>query len=58
MTITKGIIVKFSSPNSEDEAKLRFTVIEDRDGKLLVQLVCDEYLKPTFVYLITDLVKA
>lgn len=45
-----GDIVKFKDPTSATEARERFTVIELRGDRTLVEFVCALPLPPTFVY--------
>lgn len=49
-------IVRFAAPQTADEQTERFEVLEDRGPRLLVQLVCHLTIKPTFVYLASDLI--
>lgn len=55
---TPGEIVKYSNPVNEAEVNARFTVIENRGDRLLVQYVCDAYLKPQNCFSITEFSKA
>jgi hypothetical protein len=55
----KGNLVKFAIPENEQESKLIFLVLEDRENRVLVQeqtLFNNWNLKPTSVYLKTDLI--
>jgi len=54
---TKMTTVKYANPQNEAEAAQRFTVIEDRDTRLLVELVCDMPLRPTFCFAKSDFVE-
>lgn len=53
-----GMRVRFARPRTQDEALERFVVLELRDQRVLVALECDLSIKPTFVYLASDLIKA
>lgn len=53
-----GQMVKFAMPLTPDEASERFTVLEDRGERLLVEFICDMPIAPTFVYLSADMVEA
>lgn len=43
-------LVKFKEPQDDDEALTVFRVVEDRESRILVELVCDLPIRPTFVY--------
>jgi hypothetical protein len=51
--------VKYSNPQNEDEAQLRFVVLEvHRDAekpRAHIQLVCDWRIKPVEVVLVSDI---
>ena len=53
-----GEVVKFIAPLTVDEANERFIVLEHRGPRTLVEAICDMQLRPKFVYLTEDLVKA
>ena len=53
-----GQQVKFAAPMTDDEAAERFTVVELRGERVLVEFICDMPLRPQFVYLAADLVAA
>ena len=53
---TVGQTVKFAVPNSPDEETERFIVLELRGDRVLVEFICDMRIKPTSVYLVTDMV--
>ena len=50
-----GETVRFSNPLTPDEAAERFTVLEIRGDRVLVEFICSMHLLPTFVYLLSDL---
>jgi len=54
MTMT----VKFSQPQTPEETRERFIVLEDRGDRVLVEAVCDMAIRPTFVYLKNELTEA
>jgi hypothetical protein len=56
--IEVGDIVKFVSPHTQDETTERFVILEHRGPRVLVEAVCDMKMKPAFVYLAKDLIKA
>lgn len=41
-----GDLVKYSKPMNDQEKALRFVLVEDRDTRVLIELVCDWALKP------------
>lgn len=41
---------------TSDEATERFTVVELRGDRVLVELVCDMPIRPQFVYMLSDLI--
>ncbi len=45
-TIKAGDIVKYYTPLSEAEVNARFIVIENRGDRLLVEFICNNYLRP------------
>lgn len=51
-----GQTVKFLVPTTDDEAAERFIVRELRGPRVLVEYMCDMGIRPTFVYLASDLV--
>lgn len=53
-----GQLVKFANPQSANEMIERFTVVELRGTRVLVEFVCDLAIKPTFVYLVSEMVEA
>lgn len=58
--MNKGQTVKFKNPLTENEAKERFTVLELRGPRVLVQVQNSGFsagLVPTAVYLVSDLKK-
>lgn len=56
MTFQVGQIVKFANPQNADEAAERFQVIEDRGERIEVEFICIMRVRPTHVYLASDLV--
>ena len=44
-----GQVVKFAAPLSEDERGERFTVLELRGDRILVEYICDMMIRPTMV---------
>lgn len=50
-----GDTVGFVSPLSDDESTERFTVVEFRDPRVLVEFQCSMNIKPQSVYLAADL---
>ena len=56
VTLQAGQRVKFAAPLNAGEAANRFIVLEPRGDRVLVQLVCELTLKPTFVYRTADLI--
>lgn len=56
--IAIGQRVKFAAPLNEDERQERFTVVELRGDRVLVEFICDMNIRPSFVYLTADLVSA
>jgi hypothetical protein len=43
----RGDIVKYSKPASEEEARFRFILLnEPEKGRVDIQLICDERIKP------------
>lgn len=48
-------LVKFSNPHTEEERTERFVVVENRGERVLVAAVCEMTIKPTFVYLHSEL---
>ena len=52
-----GDRVRFAECMSDSEADERFTVIEDRGDRVLVECINTMHIRPTMVYLKTDLVK-
>lgn len=55
---TTGDLVRFVAPFDAVEACERFIVIEDRGDRMLCEFVCDMTIKPRFVYLRNDLIRA
>lgn len=53
--IPVNTIVKFSEPQTEDERTERFVVVENRGERVLVAALCEMTIKPTFVYLCSEL---
>ena len=56
-TLTLGDAVRFRSPQTADEARERFYVVEMRGDRVLVE-DADPYwrgVRPTFVYALADL---
>jgi len=53
-----GQLVKFANPETANEKIERFTVVELRGTRVLVEFVCDLNIKPTFVYLVSEMVEA
>lgn len=51
-------LVKFTNPMSAEESAERFTIVELRGNRVLVELVCDDTIAPTFVYPMADLIPA
>ena len=51
-----GQLVRFVAPLSEDERGEKFTVLELRGERALVEFVCEMSIRPTFVYLAADLI--
>lgn len=51
-------MLKFKYPQTSTEIDERFQLIEDRGDRLLVELVCDMRVRPTFVYLTDDMTNA
>lgn len=56
--IKKGSKVKFKQPESDEEKNLVFIVLEDNGDRVLVEAQVDMGIKPTFVYLKKDLIRA
>lgn len=54
-SLTVGQTVKFLNPLSDDERQERFTVIELRDDRVLVEFICGMNIRPQFLYLTADL---
>ena len=55
--VSVGSVVKFGDPQSEDERAERFVVRELRGERVLVEdLQSAAAIKPTFVYLLSDMV--
>lgn len=50
-----GQTVKFANPLSDDERDERFTVVELRGDRVLVEFICDMRVKPQSVSLAADL---
>jgi hypothetical protein len=53
-----GDTVKFATPLDTNEANERFTVLELRGPRALVQLQCNSALAPTFSYYADELTRA
>ena len=53
-----GQLVKFATPETANEKMERFTVVELRGTRVLVEFVCELAIKPTFVYLVSEMVEA
>lgn len=53
-----GQTVKFREPRDADEASERFTVVELRGERVLVEFICDMTLCPQSVYLVEDMTPA
>lgn len=53
-----GQLVKFAAPITTAEESERFTVLELRGDRILVQFVCDLTIKPTSVYSTADMISA
>ena len=53
-----GQRVKFTAPLNDNERQERFTVIELRGNRVLVEFICDMSIRPTFVFLSADLVSS
>jgi len=53
-----GQRVKFTAPLNDDERDERFTVLELRGERVLVEFICDMNIRPTFAYSPADLVPA
>ncbi len=53
-----GQSVKFINPLTDDERGERFTVLELRGERVLVEFICDMTIRPTSVYLAEDLISA
>lgn len=51
-------VVKFKEPMSKDEAAERFVIVEVRGDRVLVELVCEMTIRPTFVYMAEEMVEA
>lgn len=49
-------IVRFANPTTDAEVAETFKVLEPRGDRVLVEAVCNLTIKPTFVYLVADLV--
>ena len=46
-SMKRGDIVKYSKPVDEEEAEFRFIVLnEPEKGRVDIQLICDERIKP------------
>lgn len=44
----RGDIVKYSRPVDEEESKFRFVLLgEPEKGRVDIQLICDDHIKPT-----------
>jgi hypothetical protein len=54
--LSVGETVKFAAPLTDDERVERFTVIELRGHRVLVEYICDMRLKPQSVYFVADLI--
>ena len=50
-----GQTIKFANPLSDDKRDERFTVVELRGDRVLVEFICDMRIKPQSVYLASDL---
>ena len=48
-------VIKFNNPTDAAEAALRFTVLELRGDRVLVEAICNMNLKPTFAYMFNEL---
>ena len=53
-----GDIVRFANPLTDDEQDERFIVLEVRGPRVLVEFVCDMHIRPTFAYMVAELVGA
>ncbi len=53
-----GQAVRFAEPRSPDEETEQFIVLELRGDRVLVEFMCDMRIKPTYVYLVAELVPA
>lgn len=53
-----GATVKFTNPATPGEALERFVVLENRGPRVLVEFICTMRIRPTFVYLVSDLTVA
>ena len=43
----RGEIVKYSKPGGEEEARFRFILLnEPENGRVDIQLICDDRIKP------------
>ena len=51
--VKKGMIVKYSNPQKGEEL-LRFLVKEVNGDRVIVELICDDILKPTFCHNIKE----
>lgn len=50
-----GNLVRFANPLTTAEQSERFVVLEMRGDRVLVEFVCTMTIRPTFVYLLSDL---
>ena len=53
-----GQTVKFKNPLNDNEEEEQFIILELRGDHVLVEYVCTMNIKPTFVYLMSDLIEA
>ena len=50
-----GNLVRFANPLTTAEQSERFVVLEMRGDRVLVEFVCPMTIRPTFVYLLSDI---
>lgn len=58
MSVSVGAVVRWAFPVDAGEAAERYEVLEVRGSRVLVRLVCDLPVPPTYTYAACDFVRA
>jgi hypothetical protein len=53
-----GMIVQYAKPINESESQFRFVLLHAEQGKVDIQLVCDDAIKPVETVAVSEITPA